>query len=210
MQIYLPEKMSKETIEEILVQLERRQNYEFFMAINGSVASIPNYNELGLEEGKWSYDKLVEFFKAKLKELGQEETSEEELQREQERKAELYERYSYISALLKYLMDNEITIDDYYRQLANEYRNNLELTAREVERLNPFLTAEDIRLLIESNDENIIEYFTSAMRKIVELNLEMLKEKQDDKEEHNTEEQEEVEKEKLPPLTGEEYINIFF
>ena len=51
MQIYLPEKMSKETIEEILVQLERRQNYEFFMAINGSVASIPNYNELGLEEG---------------------------------------------------------------------------------------------------------------------------------------------------------------
>ena len=208
MQIYLPEKMSKETIEEILVQLERRQNYEFFMAINGSVASIPNYNELGLEEGKWSYDKLVEFFKAKLKELGQEETSEEELQREQERKAELYERYSYISALLKYLMDNEITIDDYYRQLANEYRNNLELTAREVERLNPFLTAEDIRLLIESNDENIIEYFTSAMRKIVELNLEMLKEKQDDKEDNNTEEQEEVEEEKLPPLTGEEYINI--
>lgn len=208
MQIYLPEKISKETIEEILVQLERRQNYEFFMAINGSVASIPNYNELGLEEGKWSYDKLVEFFKAKLKELGQEETSEEELQREQERKAELYERYSYISALLKYLMDNEITIDDYYRQLANEYRNNLELTAREVERLNPFLTAEDIRLLIGSNDENIIEYFTSAMRKIVELNLEMLKEKQDDKEDNNIEEQEEVEEEKLPPLTGEEYINI--
>ena len=33
-------------------------------------------------------------------------------------------------------------------------------------------------------DENIIEYFTSAMRKIVELNLEMLKEKQDDKEDN--------------------------
>ena len=46
------------------------------------------------------------------------------------------------------------------------------------------------------------------MRKIVELNLEMLKEKQDDKEDNNTEEQEEVEEEKLPPLTGEEYINI--
>ena len=46
------------------------------------------------------------------------------------------------------------------------------------------------------------------MRKIVELNLEMLKEKQDDKEDNNIEEQEEVEEEKLPPLTGEEYINI--
>ncbi len=213
MQIYLPEKMSKKTIEEILRQLAKRQNYEFFMAINGSVASIPNYNELGLEEGQWSYDKLVEFFNAKLKELGQEENNAEELQREQERKAELYERYTYISALLKYLMDNEITIDDYYRQLANEYRNNLELTAREVERLNPFLTAEDIRLLIESNDENIVEYFTSAMRKIVELNLEMLKEKQQDDEDTNTndqedEKEEEPKEEKLPPLTGEEYINI--
>lgn len=213
MQIYLPEKMSRKTIEEILRQLAKRQNYEFFMAINGSVASIPNYNELGLEEGQWSYDKLVEFFNAKLKELGQEEINAEELQREQERKAELYERYTYISALLKYLMDNEITIDDYYRQLANEYRNNLELTAREVERLNPFLTAEDIRLLIESNDENIVEYFTSAMRKIVELNLEMLKEKQQDDEDTNTndqedEKEEETKEEKLPPLTGEEYINI--
>lgn len=210
MQIYLPEKMSKETIEKILAQLERRQNYEFFMAINGSVASIPNYNELGLEEGKWSYDKLVEFFNAKLKELGQEETNDEELQKEQKRKAELYERYTYISALLKYLIDNEITIDDYYRQLASEYRNHLELTAREVERLNPFLTAEDIKLLVESNDENIIEYFTSAMRKVVELNLEMLKEKQDDKEDTNTDEKEEVEEEteeKLPSLTKEEYIN---
>ena len=46
------------------------------------------------------------------------------------------------------------------------------------------------------------------MRKIVELNLEMLKEKQDDKEDNNIEEEEEVEEEKLPPLTGEEYINI--
>ena len=36
----------------------------------------------------------------------------------------------------------------------------------------------------------------------------MLKEKQDDKEDNNIEEQEEVEEEKLPPLTGEEYINI--
>ena len=213
MQIYLPENMSRKTIEEILRQLAKRQNYEFFMAINGSVASIPNYNELGLEEGQWSYDKLVEFFNAKLKELGQEEINAEELQREQERKAELYERYTYISALLKYLMDNEITIDDYYRQLANEYRNNLELTAREVERLNPFLTAEDIRLLIESNDENIVEYFISAMRKIVELNLEMLKEKQQDDEDTNTndqedEKEEEIKEEKFPPLTGEEYINI--
>ena len=86
-----------------------------------------------------------------------------------------YEQYfpntSYLQRLTDYVREQNITIYDYYVNVADCYRNNERDRLQSFERDNPFIKEEDINLLIESNDNRMPLFFASSLSKLVENNL---------------------------------------
>ena len=141
-QLYLPHDVTNELIDELIKEVEPRKDFVFFV-IRDEKATTEIFS-----------DDLLDYLNSlKVKEKPEEKLTKEE----------------YIEELIKYTNRMGISIYDYYNNLGNKYRNNEEI--EEFERKNPFLTKDnDIKRLIESNDNRITDFFATTMTRVIELN----------------------------------------
>ena len=77
----------------------------------------------------------------------------------------------YIKELLKFIEENNISLMEYYRNIGRIHRTKENSYLPLFERKNPFLDDNDIRLLLESDNHMIIEYFARAMTRVINLNI---------------------------------------
>jgi len=77
----------------------------------------------------------------------------------------------YIENLYNYVNKNDITIEEYYRELADNYRKSRFSLIEDFEKDNPFITSEDFLKLTSSNDENMNKYFSNKMTKVIQANV---------------------------------------
>ena len=77
----------------------------------------------------------------------------------------------YINELLKYLEENNISLIEYYRNVGRIYRTKDNISLPEFEKKNPFIDEGDIRLLLESEEQMIVQYFARAMFRVINLNI---------------------------------------
>ncbi len=99
------------------------------------------------------------------------ETEEEYVEYLRQYYTENFPNYRYLETLLKHVEDSNITIYDYYVEVADHYRNNEEGLIPDFEKNNPFIRVEDLKLLVDSKDERISLYFAMTLSKTVEKNL---------------------------------------
>ncbi len=88
------------------------------------------------------------------------------------------EKKEYIEKLKKFVEEKNISIYDYYYAYALTIRSNKRFALPEFELSNPFLTAEDITLLLNSKEERIEEYYATVMARVIELNEELLRQEE--------------------------------
>ena len=89
-------------------------------------------------------------------------------------------KIDYITNLLQYTLSFDRSYREYFENLAEKIRSGKQLNLMKWELDNPFLTSEDIKKLIESNDEDICKYFALAMEKVIDLNLELIKKEKEE------------------------------
>ena len=77
----------------------------------------------------------------------------------------------YIENLYNYVNKNDITIEEYYRELVDNYRKSRFSLIEGFEKDNPFITSEDFLKLTSSNDENMNKYFSNKMTKVIQANV---------------------------------------
>ena len=77
----------------------------------------------------------------------------------------------YIENLYNYVNKNDITIEEYYRELADNYRKSRFSLIEDFEKDNSFITSEDFLKLTSSNDENMNKYFSNKMTKVIQANV---------------------------------------
>lgn len=78
---------------------------------------------------------------------------------------------NYIKKLVEYTTRNRISIYEYYLRLGAYYRSMKSLNRPFFEKENPFLTDYDIKLLQNSEKDEMIFYFANAMNKVIEENM---------------------------------------
>jgi len=78
---------------------------------------------------------------------------------------------NYLNAVIQYTRSQNISLYDYYVNVAEQYRTHNENSLPAFERTNPFISEQDIQLLTESEDQNMSLYFASALSQIIERNL---------------------------------------
>lgn len=175
-QIYLPENPSAEVLEDIKRELEPRKDFIIASAINGKILLKSN----DTASDAWTYDEYTEYLNSRIKELSpkkQELMVLENLTKEQ-----------YLSNLVKYIKENNITLKEYFCQLGKNYKEDLLDKIEVFEKRSPYMTPELISKLSEAKEEQIAEYFGNTMGEMIE------------------EELKEINKPKL--LSKEEYIEI--
>lgn len=81
------------------------------------------------------------------------------------------ENTNYIANLLNYVTEHNITIYDYYLDVADKYINHKEDELQEFEHSNPFIKGQEIELLTTSDDQMISLYFATSLSRVIELNV---------------------------------------
>ena len=81
------------------------------------------------------------------------------------------ENNDYISNLISYVTEHNITIYDYYIDVADKYINHKEDELQEFEHSNPFIKGQEIELLTTSDDQMISLYFATSISRVIELNV---------------------------------------
>ena len=93
-----------------------------------------------------------------------EDINDEELEREIQE--------AYIKLLMSYINKKGISLEEYYRLLATKLRSGDVYSIPRFEGINPFLSEDDIKRLLDEKDERIVDYFAHTMSRVIELNLE--------------------------------------
>ena len=93
-----------------------------------------------------------------------EDINDEELEREIQE--------AYIKLLMSYIKKKDISLEEYYRLLATKLRSGDVYSIPRFEGINPFLSEDDIKRLLDEKDERIVDYFAHTMSRVIELNLE--------------------------------------
>ena len=155
--IFIPEDLTVETIDAMIEEIEPRDDFIFTI-----VRTFDKFRE------NLTADQLLEFLRKlkATKEKQQEQTPEQP--REENDKLSVNE---YINKLLKFLEENNMSLLEYYRNIGRIYKAKEESYLPDFEKQNPFIDENDIKLLVESEDNMIIEYFARAMFKVVNLNI---------------------------------------
>ena len=180
-QIFLPLQITEAQLDEIIAEVEPRKDLFVFDLCAGSSLDDAMFGETLNGDDVLTFLRLL---KERLVAQREETESEEEV---------LSARQSYINALMEYIKDNDMALNDYFTMVGEKLRAGDTSSLPEFEAKNPFLTPEDITKLIDSDEERIVEYFASTMTRVIELNLEQLD--KEDKKEENNKEDEEIEKE---------------
>ena len=84
------------------------------------------------------------------------------------------ERREYVQKLKEFTKEKGLSIYEYYLAYALTVRSNKRFVLPDFELNNPFLTAEDIKKLLECQDPRIVEYYALAMEKVISLQTEEL------------------------------------
>ena len=79
------------------------------------------------------------------------------------------ERQEYVKKLREFVKQKGISIEHYFYSYAVMVRSNCKFNVPEFEQQSPFLTADDIKKLIYSDDIKISEYYAYAMSKAVRM-----------------------------------------
>ena len=155
--IFIPEDLTVETIDAMIEEIEPRDDFIFTI-----VRTFDKFRE------NLTADQLLEFLRKlkATKEKQQEQTPEQP--REENDKLSVNE---YINRLLKFLEENNMSLLEYYRNIGRIYKTKEESYLPDFEKQNPFIDENDIKLLVESEDNMIIEYFARATFKVVNLNI---------------------------------------
>ena len=83
-------------------------------------------------------------------------------------------KQDYIKNLKEFVAEKGISIYDYFYAFATVMRSEGDFIIPEFEMQNPFLTARDIQLLLESKEDRIEEYYARVMTRVIELNEQLL------------------------------------
>lgn len=161
-QIYLPSTITKEMLDEVISEIENRDDYVFFI-VRDNMAT----EELLKEEVEDYLNSLYELennVEDNTDDLVEDNT--DDVIEESNNKKE-----DYIRELILYTLANKISVYDYYHMLGEKYRNSQIDDVAEFEKYNPFLTADDILKLIESDDENIVGFFAESMNRVIMHNF---------------------------------------
>ena len=158
-QIYLPENPTKEVLEDIKRELEPRKDFIIASAINGKIllktnATIPD---------AWTYDEYIEYLNNRIKELSPEKQELMELT--------TLTKGEYLTNLVRYIYENNITLKQYFYQLGKNYKENSLDKIESFEKRSPYMTPELISKLLEAKEEQITEYFGSTMGEMMESEL---------------------------------------
>lgn len=155
--IFIPEDLTVETIDAMIEEIEPRNDFIFTV-----VRTFDKFRE------NLTANQLLEFLRKlkATKEKQQEQVVEPP--REEKNKLSINE---YINKLLKFIEENNISLLDYYKNIGRIYKTREESYLPEFEKQNPFIDENDIRLLVESEDNMMIEYFARAMFKVINLNI---------------------------------------
>ena len=158
-QIYLPENPTKEVLEDIKRELEPRKDFIIASAINGKIllktnATIPD---------AWAYDEYIEYLNNRIKELSPEKQELMELT--------TLTKGEYLTNLVRYICENNITLKQYFYQLGKNYKENSLDRIEAFEKRSPYMTPELISKLLEAKEEQITEYFGSTMGEMMESEL---------------------------------------
>ena len=158
-QIYLPENPTKEVLEDIKRELEPRKDFITASAINGKIllktnATIPD---------AWTYDEYIEYLNNRIKELSPEKQELMELT--------TLTKGEYLTNLVRYICENNITLKQYFYQLGKNYKENSLDRIEAFEKRSPYMTPELISKLLEAKEEQITEYFGSTMGEMMESEL---------------------------------------
>lgn len=158
-QIYLPENPTKEVLEDIKRELEPRKDFIIASAINGKIllktnAAIPD---------AWTYDEYIEYLNNRIKELSPEKQELMELT--------TLTKGEYLTNLVRYICENNITLKQYFYQLGKNYKENSLDRIEAFEKRSPYMTPELISKLLEAKEEQITEYFGSTMGEMMESEL---------------------------------------
>ncbi len=158
-QIYLPENPTKEVLEDIKRELEPRKDFIIASAINGKIllktnATIPD---------AWTYDEYIEYLNNRIKELSPEKQKLMELT--------TLTKGEYLTNLVRYIYENNITLKQYFYQLGKNYKENSLDKIEAFEKRSPYMTPELISKLLEAKEEQITEYFGSTMGEMMESEL---------------------------------------
>ena len=84
------------------------------------------------------------------------------------------ERREYVQKLKEYTKEKGLSIYNYYLLYALAVRSDAYYTLPDFELNNPFLTPEDIKKLLESQDPRIVIFYALAMEKVISLQPEEL------------------------------------
>ena len=171
-QIFLPPNITEAQIDQIISEVEPR-DFVYDLVAGTSVDDARFGESLSREDVLSFLRRLKDSFKEKDEE--KEEVNEEVLAA----------RYSYIRDLLKFTSENGISINQYYTMLGEAIKKGDITGIPEFESTNPFLTADDIIRLINSEDERIVEYFANTMNGVIKLNLEEMSKTNNDNLENN-------------------------
>ena len=171
-QIFLPPNITEAQIDQIISEVEPR-DFVYDLVAGTSVDDAKFGESLSREDVLSFLRRLKDSFKEKDEE--KEEVNEEVLAA----------RYSYIRDLLKFTSENGISINQYYTMLGEAIKKGDITGIPEFESTNPFLTADDIIRLINSEDERIVEYFANTMNGVIKLNIEEMSKTNNDNLENN-------------------------
>lgn len=171
-QIFLPPNITEAQIDQIISEVEPR-DFVYDLVAGTSVDDAKFGESLSREDVLSFLRRLKDSFKEKDEE--KEEVNEEVLAA----------RYSYIRDLLKFTSENGISINQYYTMLGEAIKKGDITGIPEFESTNPFLTADDIIRLINSEDERIVEYFANTMNGVIKLNMEEMSKTNNDNLENN-------------------------
>lgn len=168
--IFIPEELSIEQIDVILDEINPRKNFIFSVA-----RTFDKYAE------NLTYEDVFQYFNGLKKEKVRIKQQEEEKQKENIKMS----KEEYIYSLDKFLKENNINLNDYCNGIALMYRNNQSENIPDFEKQNPFVTKNDINILINSKNKNITQYYADAMAKVINLNLSKMVEKSTSKQKEN-------------------------
>ena len=163
--IFLPAEITEAAIDQIISEVEPR-DFVYLLA-----RGEDDFTDSLTREDVLEY---LNHLKDKIRKQEQEDLDEEET---------LSARQSYINALMEYIKDNDMTLNEYYTMLGESLLSGDLSRVPEFERKNPFLTQDDINRLLDSDEDRIVEYFANAMTRVIELNLEQMEEKKPEPEE---------------------------
>ncbi len=173
-QIYLPSTITKEMLDEVISEIENRDDYVFFIVRDNMATEellkeeVEDYLNSLYELENNVEDNTDDLIEDNTDDLIEDNTDDlvedntDDVIEESNNKKE-----DYIRELILYTLDNKISVYDYYHKLGEKYRNSQIVDVTEFEKYNPFLTADDILKLIESDDDNIIDFFAESMNRVI-------------------------------------------